>query len=731
MEFWAIVIKFAGDWKMRLNKILRLSAPILALINFVIVPPTYSDSRFPFKDIGDGKPALTATLTLVDGIAIDSQGNIFLSHRSKNRIRKIDKNGIITTVAGNGYVGFSGDGGPALEASFNFPAGLAFDPKGNLYVADRNNHRVRKIDPSGTITTVAGNGIPDWGGDNGPAINANLNYPSDVVCDEQGNLFISDRSNNRIRKVDAHGIITTYVGLGPAEFGGDFGPAEDALLKYPFGITLDKNGNLFIADRGNNRIRKVDGKGIITTVAGDGSHFFSGDFGPAFQSSLAFPTGVAVDEAGNLYIADRNNNRVRKVDSLGIIRTIIGTGAGDYNGDNEVASETSLKLPFAVETDAAGNLLIVDRSNFRVRKVNQKTYQVKTIAGNGEFLFKGDGGPARGASLETPSGIVIDSQDNIIFADLTHNRIRKINAEGIINTLAGNGYLGNEGDGGPAVNATLYRPSAMALDAEDNIYLVSSSGSSWIVRKIDAQGTISLFAGNGRRGYTGDGGLAVEASFYTIRDIATDRHGNLFVVDISNENIRKIDKNGIITTIAKENWKNLEGEIHPNAIVIDSQDNIFVSDSGSSKIRKIDPDGNITTIAGTGDFKDYGTGGPALQAGIRSPGGLAFSPAGELYVAEEQSHLIRKIDKNGNWIHVAGMGKIGYAGDGGPAAKATIKNPYRMAFDKKGNLYFTDRDNNRIRKVDSEGIITTVAGNQNIGWQQDGLQVQITVHVFP
>lgn len=716
---------------MRFKRILSLSVLSGLLFGFVIVSSARPDARFPYKDIGDGKPAHTVTLTLVDGIIVDPQGNIYLSHRSKNRIRKIDKNGIITTIAGNGHVGFSGDGGPALEATFNFPAGLAFDPQGNLYVADRNNHRIRKIDPSGIISTVAGNGTPDWGGDDGPAVEANLNYPSDVACDEKGNLFISDRSNNRIRKVDAQGIITTYAGLGPAEFGGDFGPAEDALLKYPFGISLDKKGNLFIADRGNNRIRKVDAKGIITTVAGDGAHFFSGDFGPAFQSSLAYPTDVAVDKAGNIYIADRNNNRVRKVDSLGIIRTIVGTGTGDYNGDNEVASETSLKLPFAVETDAEGNLLIVDRSNFRVRKVNQKTNEVTTIAGNGKFLFKGDGGPAAGASLQTPSGIVIDSRCNILFADLTHNRIRQIDSKGIINTIAGNGHLGNEGDNGPALHAALYRPSAMAIDAKDTVYFVSSSGSSWNVRKIDAQGTISLFAGNGRRGDTGDGGLAVDASFYTIRDIATDRHGNLYVVDISNKDIRKIDRHGIITTVAKENWNNLEGEVHPNAIVIDAQDNIYVSDSGSSKIRKIDPQGNITTVAGSGDFEDYGTGGPALQAGIRSPGGLAFSPSGELYVAEEQSHLIRKIDKNENWIHVAGTGTFGYDGDGGPAVSATIKNPYRMAFDKQGNLYFTDRDNNRIRKIDTEGIITTVAGNQNIGWQQDGLEVRITVHVFP
>ena len=195
---------------------------------------------YPFKGIGDGKKATDVVLTLVDGVAVDSEGNLFISHRSKNRIRKVGKDGIITTIAGNGWAGFGGDKGPALKASLNFPAGLCVDLSGNLYVADRNNHRVRRIDASGTITTVAGTGIPDWGGDGGPAIEAHLNFPSDVVCDGKGNLYISDRSNNRIRKVNSKGVISTVVGLGLPEFGGDFGSAKDAFLKYPFGIDLDK-----------------------------------------------------------------------------------------------------------------------------------------------------------------------------------------------------------------------------------------------------------------------------------------------------------------------------------------------------------------------------------------------------------------------------------------------------------------------------------------------------------
>ncbi|TDJ52058.1 MAG: hypothetical protein E2O43_04890 [Nitrospina sp.] len=705
---------------------------VLFLLSGSMAPSAPGPGHYPYQDIGDGRKATEVVLTLVDGVAVDHEGNIYISHRSKNRIRKIDKDGIITTIAGNGKAGFGGDHGPALKATFNFPAGLCLDQKGNLFVADRNNHRVRRIDVAGTVTTVAGTGIPDMGGDDGPAIQAHLNYPSDLVCDGKGNLYISDRSNNRIRKVDSQGVITTVAGLGLPEFGGDFGPAVDAFLKYPFGIDLDAQGNLYIADRGNNRIRKVDTQGIITTVAGDGTHFFSGDYGPATRASLAYPTDVAVDPRGNLYIADRNNNRIRKVDSLGIMTTVMGIGKYEYNGDNEIASETTLHLPFALAHHPDGKLIIVDRNHFRVRSMDFKTHALATVAGNGKSWFRGDGGPGTGATLEFPSGIGIDSKGNIIFSDKMSNRLRFIDRKGFIYTLAGSGHLGNEGDGGPVSKASLYLPDAMVVDRKDNIYFISPQGPSKFVRKIDAQGRITRFAGNGVLGDTGDGGPAVLASFGMIKDLAVDGEGNVYLADLTQRKIRKVDSRGIVSTLALDHWQKIaDEEIHPNGIAVNSSGEIFVSDSGSSKIRKIDRNQNVTTFAGTGAFEDSGDGGPAIEAGIRSPGGLIFSPDGELFVAEETSHRIRKINKEGNILLVAGIGVAGYSGDGGPATRAQLKSPYRMVFDREGNLYFSDRDNHRIRKIDPKGIISTVAGNGNIGWLQDGLEVRITVHNFP
>jgi len=322
-----------------------------------------------------GKPvkATDISISLVDGMTVAPNGDVYISRRSHNIISKIDSNGMLTDVVGTGDSGYSGDGGPATEATLKVPAGLTFDKQGNLYIADRENHVVRKVNTQGIITTVAGTGTAGFGGDGGPATKAQLNLPSDMAVDSEGNLYISDRSNNRIRKVAPDGTITTYAGTGNEGYNGDNMAATRATLDKPFGLAVDKEGNLYIADRGNNRIRMVDAaSGLIVTVAGDGGFFFIGDNGPAYRASIAGPTDVAVDDEGNIYIADRSNNRIRMVNSLGMIRTVMGTGQQDYNGDSEVARETNLHLPFGVDLDQNGDLLVIDRSHYRIRKMLQK-----------------------------------------------------------------------------------------------------------------------------------------------------------------------------------------------------------------------------------------------------------------------------------------------------------------------------------------------------------------------
>jgi uncharacterized protein (TIGR03437 family) len=303
-----------------------------------------------------------------EGIAADGAGNLFIADTGDNRIRKVTPAGTISTVAGNGTSGFGGDGGPATSAELNNPISVAVDVAGNLFIADFENNRIRKVTPAGTISTVAGNGIQGFGGDGGPATSAELNYPGDVAVDGAGNLFIVDWGNNRIRKVTPAGAISTVAGNGTAGFSGDGGPATSAEMWGPEGVAADGAGNVFFADSGNDRIRRVTPAGTISTVAGNGVQGFSGDGGPATSAELWGPYGVAVDSAGNLFIADLYNNRVRRVTPASMIGTVAGNGTAGFSGDGAPATSAELNYPIGVAVDGAGNLFIVD-SNQRVRKV--------------------------------------------------------------------------------------------------------------------------------------------------------------------------------------------------------------------------------------------------------------------------------------------------------------------------------------------------------------------------
>ena len=455
---------------------------LLVLLALFLIAPSLGFAK--------GQPATETEISLVDGITLDKKGNIYISRRDHNTIDRIDKNGMLTRFAGTGTAGYSGDGGPALEATLKIPAGLLADDKGNIYIADRENHVVRKVSPKGIITTIAGNGTAGFSGDGGQAVKASFNFPSGLAFDSKGNLYISDRSNNRIRVINSKGIISTYAGTGEEGYGGDSGPALKARIDRPFGLAIDNKDNLYIADRRNNRIRKVNPSGIITTAAGDGGFFYMGDNGPAYRASIAGPTGVAVDNKGNLYIADRNNNRIRVVNKQGMIRTVAGTGQQHYNGEAELARDTNLHLPFGVTVDDKGRLLVIDRSHYRIRRVDPMKGKIETLAGNGRKKFAGDGGPATGATLNFPHGIVVDKKGNVIFSDKGHFRIRKISPEGVIQTIAGNGERGNVGNGVPAMQASLFSVQTLILNSKEEVYFVSPSGFINMIRTIDEKGVI-------------------------------------------------------------------------------------------------------------------------------------------------------------------------------------------------------------------------------------------------
>jgi hypothetical protein len=331
----------------------------------------------------------------------------------------------ISTFAGTGEAGFSGDEGAAVAAELNHPYGVAVDSTGTVYFSEYSNHRVRKVAADGKISTLAGTGEADYGGDDGPAVSARLNYPRGVAVDGEGAVYVADAGNHRVRKVAADGEISTFAGTGVAGAGGDGGLATAAELDRPYGVAVDGTGAVYIADAGNHRIRKVAADGTISTFAGTGEAGSEGDGAAAESAQLNGPHAVAVDSADVVYIADAENHRVRKVAADGTISTFAGTGEADFGGDGGAAEAAQLNHPVAVAVDSAGCVHICDQYNHRVRKVAADG-TISTVAGTGEADFGGDDGPAGSAQLNNPFGLALNSVDALYIADHVNNRIRKI-----------------------------------------------------------------------------------------------------------------------------------------------------------------------------------------------------------------------------------------------------------------------------------------------------------------
>jgi hypothetical protein len=549
----------------RLAVVFVLIAPAAAQIITTVAGTTFT---FPSSPV----PALNAPLGSITGVAVDANGSVYVADPYNNIVERFTPGGLLTVVAGNGISGFSGDGGLATNASLYLPYGVAVDSAGNVYIADTGNARVRKVS-NGTITTVAGNGYQAYSGDGGPPTSATMYFPTGVAVDSTGNLYIADSVSNVVREVSG-GTITTVAGNGNEGFSGDGGPAVGASLNDPVAVAVDSAGNLYIADSNNCRIRKVS-NGTITTVAGDANSGFSGDGGPAGSASLNAPSGVAVDSGGNLYIADSGNNRIRKV-SGGTIVTIAGNGNGGFSGDGGPATNASLALQFgggattygvigdrgSVAVDSAGNLYIGDLGNDRVRQVSYgagTSGTITTVAGDGDFQFSGDGGPATSASLNAPQGVAVDSAGNLYFADSYNNRIRKVSSGGTITTVAGNGIYGYSGDGGPATSASLRFPSGVAVDSAGNLYI--ADWNNMVIRKV-SNGIITTVAGYGGQGFSGDGGPATSAVLSQTQGVAVDLDGNFYIADLDNSRIRKVS-NGTITTVAGNGKAGFSGDGGP------------------------------------------------------------------------------------------------------------------------------------------------------------------------
>jgi sugar lactone lactonase YvrE len=453
-----------------------------------------------------------------------------------NRVRKVGTNGIITTIAGNGLAGGpAGDGGPATSAIVQGPTGVVLDAAGNLYISSSNF--IRRVDTSGLISTVAGGGNNGLG-DGGPATAARLNNPQDVAFDSAGNLYIAD--TNRVREVDSSGIIATIAGNGQGNYFGDGGPATAAGLDSPVAVVVDKNGNLFIADQTENRIREVNASGIITTIAGNGAAGYSGDGGPATAATLNSPMGLAMDTSGNLYIADTFNQRIRKITRAGIISTIAGTVYG-LSGDGGPATQAMLGNPYGVAVDSYGTVYIADRDNNRIRTVTRNGI-IQTVAGSGAQLaggFSGDGGPAISAQLYFPEAVTVDGDDNIYIADTSNWRIRMV-SHGTINTIFGAGpHAGDPSPNeAPALGRWLESPQSLVLDRAGNLFVASDES----VLRLSTSGLSNYWVNSFLQTEPGlgDNGPAALASLSFPRGIALDPAGNLFIADSGDNRVRKV-----------------------------------------------------------------------------------------------------------------------------------------------------------------------------------------------
>ncbi len=378
----------------------------------------------------------------------------------------------ISTLAGSLSSGFTGDGGAATDAQLFHPKGMATDDSGNVYIADADNNVIRKVSPSGVISTIAGYPAGGFSGDGGLAVYAGLSRPNCVVIDPMHNIYISDADNQRIRKIDTAGVIHTIVGNGTPGFTGDGGAATAAEINYPGGIALDKYGNLYITDEYNNRIRKVDTAGIITTFAGSGSTGYPGDEEFADTAAIGFPFGIAVDTAGNVFCSLTLDNRIIKITPSRIITSVagVGGGTGGFGGDGGPATAAQFDNPWGIALDVFGNLYIADNANERIRMVNTAG-NIATVAGNGSSGFSGDGGLATLAKIKDPAGVHIDAMGNMYIADYNNHRVRKVNGSPTLGVRAPGAVsmllFPDPADGAFSVSVTAAVPQVVDLSVTD------------------------------------------------------------------------------------------------------------------------------------------------------------------------------------------------------------------------------------------------------------------------
>jgi sugar lactone lactonase YvrE len=700
----------------------------------------FTVAGLPYSHRGaiDGKPALSAPLIPVYGILFDKLTGRLLLH-DQTLVSRLEPDGTLLTMVGmgRGNDGISAGGTLASGLYVGAFRGMAQDATGALYLSDASASRVFRVGLDGVVTTFAGGGrnAPGPQSDGGPATNAGLTSPRGLVFDSKGNLDIAEAYCKCIVRVSPAGIISTVFTV----------PQQPGFFQYFEGLAIDSNDNLYAAEYRGSVVWKIGADGSAFIIAGTGVPGFSGDGGPAIAAQLNGPSGVTLDSAGNLYIADTMNNRVRRIAPDRTISTFAGTGVAGFSGDGGPATAAQLYSPAQTIIDAAGKLYISDFNNRRVRVVSPAGV-ISTIAGSGvqdlspiKYPQDGDGGPALQAAFNVVTSAAFSPTGDLYVADFLNGRIRKIAPNGVITTVAGNGQTGYSGEGGLATNAAITLPITVATDTAGTVYIATSDSR---VLKVTPNGTIHLVAGIGtgtglfRSG--GDGGPAVNATLNEPKGLAIDSKGNVYIADTSNARLRKVDTNGIITTVA---GPGIQGTDYWNAVAFDPQGNLYVAithaeiNNTYSVIDRVNPDGTLTRIAGNNQSCAQlnqtpftADGAQATQTQLCTILGLTFDAQGVMYIPEAFYNSVLRVAQDGTIRRIAGTSKTNDLGDGGSPLLASLQNgtyfsPASVAIDASGNMFLPQSGANRIREV-IPGPLTIHLSKDRIDFQSAQPQPQ-------
>ncbi len=650
---------------------------------------------------GDGKSATSVNIFSPNRVAFDAAGNLYFTEIYYHRVFKVGAAGTLTAVGGNGDSVFAGEGGLATAAALPDPAGIAVDAAGNLYVG--TNFRLCKIS-GGMLTTIAGTGDQGYSGDGGPARSAKIHTPEGIAIDTSGNIFFSDTESSVVRRIGNDGIITTVAGTGTPGYNGDNLPGTSAQLSTPEGLAFDAAGNLYIADYLNNRVRMLKPNGAISTFAGTGEPGTGGSTGFARDARLFHPAGVAVDSTGNVFIADLANHLLKKVSANGMMDS----------------SSTNLNSIGDVAVSPAGWIAAPDFLQQVINRIvwGSTTVTVSPVAGVIRTVALGDRGRATGAYFVDPSGILADPAGNWYVADFGDHRLRKIAVDQTITTAAGTGVFGQSADGRAATASDIAQPSALAADSSGNIYFNSACEIRVLLKN---SGTLNTVAGGGVCGYQGDNVPALNAQLQFPQGLAADGAGMLYIADTYNNRIRRLNLgSSIVTTIAGNGQRGYAGNgtdalqakmDYPVGLAADSKGNVYFADQNNHRVRKI-AGGIVSDFAGTG-VCDNPSDGPAASSPLCYPTGVALDAAGNVYIAD--SAHISRVAPDGRLTTLAGNGWWEIGGEGEPALSTAI-SPFYVALDAKGRVCFSDWANIRIRCLDAAPtppVAVTITGVSN------------------